>query len=155
MSEPEPKLFESRSRSGIKKFRLHNTGCSKIPSRTHHGHWFIESVGCQEGLTWCWRAVWRTSTLSSASWRQTSTSCWRPSASATTTSVTSSTRWRPLLDPDYHPFIEIILLPSPWIGAGILAFFFLFHIPHARVIRDSLFYQVSCIPLLNTAKWRY
>jgi hypothetical protein len=26
MSEPEPKLFESRSRSGNKKFRLHNTG---------------------------------------------------------------------------------------------------------------------------------
>ncbi len=25
MSEPEPKLFESRSRSGNKKFRLHNT----------------------------------------------------------------------------------------------------------------------------------
>jgi hypothetical protein len=24
--EPEPKLFESRSRSGKKKFRLHNTG---------------------------------------------------------------------------------------------------------------------------------
>ncbi len=27
MSEPEPKLFESRSRSGNKKFRLHNTVC--------------------------------------------------------------------------------------------------------------------------------
>ncbi len=28
MSEPEPKLFESRSRSENKKFRLHNTGLS-------------------------------------------------------------------------------------------------------------------------------
>jgi hypothetical protein len=27
MSEPEPKLFESRSRSGTKKFRLHNQCC--------------------------------------------------------------------------------------------------------------------------------